>query len=113
MGAMGRVKGYGRGKKGRGGYVGMPGMMPMSLMTEDGLQYLPYDYSYDGGCFMPYQPMGSSDVFGMSAYGSSYPQGWWTGEGEFADPERTTNPMLSRSKHITIKLSECLQELQK
>lgn len=99
--AMGRGKGGGRGgKKGRGGGMGsyadgmMSGMMAMGMMTGDGVQYVPYDASYDGGYFMPYQP---SDAFGMSGYaGSSYPQGWWGGEGEFADGFATAAGMWSR-----------------
>mmetsp|Transcript_83245 Transcript_83245/g.129916 ORF Transcript_83245/g.129916 Transcript_83245/m.129916 type:complete len:372 (-) Transcript_83245:140-1255(-) len=81
--AMGRGKGGGRGKKGRGGgcmgaysdsYAGMA-MMPMPVMTGE---YVSYDgASYDGGYFMPYM----GDTF---TYGGTYPMGMW-GDGEFAE----------------------------
>jgi len=110
MGAgMGRGRGGGRGagrdgkRKGRGGgaasyqdmqaammgNAGIPAMMSMPVMTEQGLQYIPYD-AYAGaaqGYFMAYAPMGG-EMYGMDAGaygGGSYPSGWW-GDGGFPDP---------------------------
>merc|ERR1719491_1911201 len=92
----GRGRGGGdRGKRrGRGGgaaypdmgagasYSGIPAMMSVPVMTEQGLQYIPYD-AYEGGYFLAYSPM-SPDVYGMMpSYGGGYPGaggGWdWQG----------------------------------
>merc|ERR1712232_1132219 len=85
-------KGKGRGKRGKGGGMGrypdpaahaayagagVP-MMPMPVMTEHGLQYMPYDGGYGGsGGFMVYPAMDPSQFYampyglypGMGAYG--------------------------------------------
>jgi len=100
---MGRGRGGGKGggrRKGGGGspsyqdmaagsYGGVPAMMSVPVMTEQGLQYIPYD-AYEGGMMM-YSPMGP-EVFGMMpvAYGGggNYPGGWgggWGGESGFPD----------------------------
>jgi len=101
MGAMmpGRGRGGGdRGKRrGRGGgpaypdmmgaagsYSGAPAMMSVPVMTEQGLQYIPYD-AYEGGYFLAYSPM-SPDVYGMMpSYGGGYPGagGAWDWQGGF------------------------------
>merc|ERR1719265_621694 len=62
-------------------------MMSVPVMTEQGLQYIPYD-AYEGAgtgmMMMAYSPMGP-DMYGMmqGAYGG-YPGGWW-GDGEVPD----------------------------
>jgi len=101
--AMGRGRaGGGRGKnRGRGGgmspsyqdmagagsYSNVPAMMSVPVMTEQGLQYVPYD-AYDGGYFLAYSPM-SPDVYGMMpSYGGGYPGGaggWGGWDGGMAD----------------------------
>lgn len=98
--AMGRGRGGGdRGKrKGRGGAshqdmaMAVPTMMSVPVMTEQGLQYIPYDAytsslenAYEGGGMMAmmYSPM-SPEMYGMmpGGYGSSgYPAGWWGADG--------------------------------
>jgi len=62
-------------------YAGVP-MMPVPVMTEQGLQYMPYD-AYEGGYFLAYPAMGDQQVYGMpyaAPYGAGFP-GWWGGEG--------------------------------
>lgn len=92
---MGGGRGGDRGarRKGRGGGsyndMGnggmMPAMMSVPVMTEQGLQYIPYD-AYEGGYFLAYSPM-SQDVYGMNQmmpqYGGAgnYPGYSW-GEGD-------------------------------
>mmetsp|Transcript_107729 Transcript_107729/g.197844 ORF Transcript_107729/g.197844 Transcript_107729/m.197844 type:complete len:398 (+) Transcript_107729:2-1195(+) len=63
-------------------YAGVP-MMQVPVMTEQGLQYVPYD-AYEGGYFLAYPTMGSGQqLYGMPypPYGPGYPAGWWGGEG--------------------------------
>lgn len=92
---MNRGRGGARGKKGRGGgqssyqdmaaatYAGVPAMMSVPVMTEQGLQYIPYD-AYEGGYFLAYSPMGP-DMYGMMQ-GGGYPSAdWWGGGGGFPD----------------------------
>merc|ERR1719440_2344279 len=88
---MGRGRGGGnRGKRqGRGGggassypdmaggasYSGVPAMMSVPVMTEQGLQYVPYD-AYEGGYFLAYSPM-SPDVYGMMPSYGGAASGMW------------------------------------
>lgn len=67
---------------GQSPYAGVP-MMSVPVMTEQGLQYVPYD-AYEGGYLMAYPMMSSGQqIYGMSypPYGPGYPAGWWGGEG--------------------------------
>jgi len=98
----GADRGGGRRRKGgRGGHTGMAGgmssysdpsgaaqayastMMPVPVMTESGLQYMPYDGYEGGGYFLAYPTMGADQqLYGVSypgAYGAGYP-GWWGSE---------------------------------
>jgi len=105
MGGRGRGGGDRGKRRGRGGgggamqsyqdmaagasYAGVPAMMSVPVMTEQGLQYIPYD-AYEGGYFLAYSPM-SPDVYGMMpSYGAGYPGAGWNWEGGggagFGDP---------------------------
>merc|ERR1719491_1180041 len=62
-------------------------MMSVPVMTEQGLQYIPYD-TYEGGHFLAYSPMGA-DAYSMpypAAYGGGYcAAGWWGAEASYPE----------------------------
>jgi len=86
----------GRGQSGMGGedayasaaamYAGMPGMaMPVPVMTEQGMQYVPYEAAYEAAYMQPFMAMGAEQqMYGMPYPGAGYPMGmmnYWGDDG--------------------------------